>query len=235
MTAFTVFSVQKQEREPVIQGKTFHSYLLEVTGHEGKVQMLQNPSTPAPTFGQVIEGTIEAGKEKDDGTKWPDRLKRAGQAGQGSGGGSNWSPEKDARITRQHSQHMAILWLQYYAGVTPVGLDELKKAIDWFDADVASVASVVSKPPVEPPKAERPAVPSIPLDRAKSILDAAVEAGLAEGTELKPALVAKLTEVGVETGKIGHLNVDQAEVVEAFIAKERYLRPLLRASYGGSD
>src|SRR5271170_1569469 len=68
-------------------------------------------------------------------------------------------------------------------------------------------------------KATRAAVPMIPLDRAKKILEAAVEAGLADGTELKPALVAKLTEVGVETGKLGHLNVDQAEAIESFIAK----------------
>jgi hypothetical protein len=66
----------------------------------------------------------------------------------------------------------------------------------------------------------RSAVPAIPLDRAKRILEAAQSAGLAEGTKLQPALAAKLVDVGVQTGKLGHLNVDQAEDIEGFIAKE---------------
>jgi hypothetical protein len=66
----------------------------------------------------------------------------------------------------------------------------------------------------------RPAVPMIPLDRARGILMTAQETGLAEGTTLAPALMAKLTEVGVDTGRLGHLSVDQAELVEAFLAKE---------------
>lgn len=74
--------------------------------------------------------------------------------------------------------------------------------------------------PVQAPAEARQVIPLIPSDRALSILTAAQEAGLAEGTELKPALQAKLTEVGVETLKLGHLNVDQAELVEAFIAAE---------------
>ncbi len=73
--------------------------------------------------------------------------------------------------------------------------------------------------------AERPAAPVIPLDRAKSIAESAVAAGLAtapEGDEgawtFSPVLKAKLADLGVD--KIGGLNVDQAEAVEAFIAEE---------------
>jgi hypothetical protein len=71
--------------------------------------------------------------------------------------------------------------------------------------------------------AERPPAPSIPLDRAKSIADAAVAAGLAAwGTDsafdATPVLKAKLAELGVT--KVGQLNVDQAEDMEAFIAAE---------------
>lgn len=75
--------------------------------------------------------------------------------------------------------------------------------------------------------AERPAAPRIPLDRARLLADRAVEAGLAtwEGDDshdgafaMSPVLRAKLAELGVE--KIGQLNVDQAEAVEAFIAQE---------------
>lgn len=73
--------------------------------------------------------------------------------------------------------------------------------------------------------AERPAAPTIPIDRAKSIAEAAAAAGLATAPEsddaawtFSPVLKAKLADVGVD--KIGQLNVDQAEAVEAFIAEE---------------
>ena len=73
--------------------------------------------------------------------------------------------------------------------------------------------------------AERQAAPVIPKDRATSILASAVEAGLAELPSgkppmLKPVFIAKLADVGVDTGKIGHLNVDAAEEVEEWIAAE---------------
>jgi hypothetical protein len=78
------------------------------------------------------------------------------------------------------------------------------------------------------PDDARPAAPSIPIDRARKILETAVLAGLAseegEGTnfkvELKPVFKAKLASVGVDSGKVGHLNVDQAEDVEKWLAKE---------------
>lgn len=67
--------------------------------------------------------------------------------------------------------------------------------------------------------AERPAAPRIPLDRAKSILEAAKAAGLVNDDDsFTPVLKAKLADVGVD--KIGALNVDQAEDVERFIAEE---------------
>lgn len=76
--------------------------------------------------------------------------------------------------------------------------------------------------------AERPAAPRIPVDRAKLILDAALEAGLAKAVQeapddpttyqFTPVLKAVLATSGVS--RIGELNVDQAEAVEAFIAAE---------------
>lgn len=68
--------------------------------------------------------------------------------------------------------------------------------------------------------------PPITLDRARTIADDAVAAGLAETPEsegdaysFSPVLRAKLADLGVE--KIVHLNVDQASQVEAFIAEEK--------------
>jgi hypothetical protein len=104
----------------------------------------------------------------------------------------------------------AITYARRYALLAVLGLTP----------DVDDDGNIASKGSTETPKPEGPSVPAIPLDRARAILTAAVAAGLAEGTELRPTLKAKLTEVGVESGKIGHLNVDQAEAVESFIAKE---------------
>jgi hypothetical protein len=73
--------------------------------------------------------------------------------------------------------------------------------------------------------ADRPAAPTIPLDRAKSIVDQAVAAGLAtpptsegEAYTFSAVLRAKLADLGAD--KIGALNVDQAEEIESFIKAE---------------
>jgi hypothetical protein len=71
--------------------------------------------------------------------------------------------------------------------------------------------------------ADRPVAPRIPIDRARSIAEACIAAGLASGGEgqvfeMTPVLKAKLATMNVQ--KVGALNVDQAEEVEAFIAAE---------------
>lgn len=74
---------------------------------------------------------------------------------------------------------------------------------------------------------ERPAAPRIPIDRAKAILASALKVGMATldpeaeaGTppEFHAVFRAKLSLVGAE--KVGMLNVDQAEEIEAFLAAE---------------
>lgn len=68
----------------------------------------------------------------------------------------------------------------------------------------------------------RPAAPRIPVDRAQEILKTALAVGMAEdngeGAQLHAVLKAVLAEHGV--AKIGMLDVDQAEAVEAFLARE---------------
>jgi hypothetical protein len=80
-----------------------------------------------------------------------------------------------------------------------------------------------AQPPAADTDDNRPAAPLIPLDRAKGIATAAVAAGMASwgednALEMEPLLKAKLADLGV--GKIGGLNVDQAEELEQFIAAE---------------
>jgi hypothetical protein len=66
---------------------------------------------------------------------------------------------------------------------------------------------------------QRPVAPRIPVDRAKAILEAATAVGLVnEDRSFEPVFQALLAQQGVE--KIGALNVDQAEAVEAFLAEE---------------
>lgn len=68
--------------------------------------------------------------------------------------------------------------------------------------------------------AERPAATRIPIDRARTILEGAQAAGLANTDgSFSAVFKAKLADVGVQ--KLGALNVDQAEAVEAFISEER--------------
>lgn len=71
--------------------------------------------------------------------------------------------------------------------------------------------------------ADRPAATRIPVDRAKAIADAAVAAELAawgEDGAFMPTAVfkAKLADLGVD--KVGQLDVDMAEALEAFVAAE---------------
>lgn len=72
--------------------------------------------------------------------------------------------------------------------------------------------------------AARPPAPRIPADRARYLLEAAQAAGLADGTKLGPVLKAKLMELGATDAngepRLGALDVDSAEALEAFIRQE---------------
>ena len=85
--------------------------------------------------GQTIDCTI------DDryGTNYGPKLTLVQGAG-GGGGGGGMTPERQRAITRQHSQHMALLYAQIRQsqGKLPAefGVADLAKITDWFDADV---------------------------------------------------------------------------------------------------
>jgi hypothetical protein len=91
---------------------------------------------------------------------------------------------------------------------------------------ITSKRSIASRQEVKARAGEhdREPAPTIPIDRAQGILAKAAGAGLAvaqdtDHVELKAVLIAKLVDVsGQQT--IGRLNVDQAEALEAWIAKE---------------
>ena len=98
-------------------------------------ELSQKPTTPPPMPGQALEVTLEQ-------TDFGPRLKKVQQQNGGGGfrGGGPEDPKRAAAILRQHSQHMALL---YVANQPPDGRPkswaEFWALVDKFDADVVRV------------------------------------------------------------------------------------------------
>ena len=115
-------------------------------------------------------------------------------------------------LDKQNAQGMgsAITYARRYALMCVLGL----VADEDDDGNAASGVGDKGK------DASRPAAPTIPLDRAKAILATAQSINLAEDTTLVSVFKAKLASVGAVENKIALLTVDQAEDVEAWLARE---------------
>lgn len=107
------------------------SFAAEISTKAGK---------PGPTVGERIEATIKH-------TEYGAKLKKVfSNNGGGGGGRAPMSPEKEAEITRMHSQEMAIRWADVLqaSGQWPTDASpEQRRAtlvslIDFFQADAAS-------------------------------------------------------------------------------------------------
>lgn len=135
MPAYTVLEVDPNVRDWQSQaGGPMKAYRIKLRDPEGKeiplVEWSRKTNSPAPTVGETVEGTLES-------TSFGTKFKKAQT--NGFGGGRPRDPKESARIIRQHSQQMALL----YAGLRaekellpdPFSLADLKKVIDWFDAD----------------------------------------------------------------------------------------------------
>lgn len=178
MASFTVQSAQ-YKTEKKINNAPMHIYTLSVLDANNQViacEILQRPSSPAPAPGMVIEGEMKPSSNP----QFPPTLKRAQQASGGGGGGS-FGPEDIARITRSHSQEMALRFISA-AGGLPGGAQSLqdkekvqehlglvKRLSDWFDKDVgaagkaagggqqqAQPAQQQAPPPQQPPAQQAP-------------------------------------------------------------------------------
>lgn len=106
-----------------------------------------NSKVPQP--GDVLYGDID--HEANYGPKFKKQQQGGGYGGGGGGGGrSAWTPEREASVIRQHSQHMAVLTIN---GLMPQGAplitdptDDsegakqframLRRLTNFFDADV---------------------------------------------------------------------------------------------------
>lgn len=100
-------------------------------------EMFTMASTPLPSIGDKMEGTIEP---SDYGPKW----KKAGSRSRNSGKDAYWDRkekrdiEAQPRIERQHSQAMALEREANIiaAGGRPYNGEQLRSVINWFDKDI---------------------------------------------------------------------------------------------------
>jgi hypothetical protein len=121
------------------------TYRLALEGPQGRtsecacVELAQKRETAPPTIGQTLTGQLE-----NKGGRW--KFKKDKPAFNGNAGRAPMSPEKEAEITRMHSQEMAIRWaaILQASGQWPTDASpEQRKAtlvslIDFFQTDAAS-------------------------------------------------------------------------------------------------
>lgn len=130
MPTYTVREIRSARNWPSDEDTKVVYYDFLVDGEDRLVNVGRKPGNPL-TVGTVLEGTMEAG---DRGAL---KFKKA-QNGFG-GGPRPRDPQEGARIIRQHSQEMALLYAALRAEKEllpdPFTLADLKKVIDWFEAD----------------------------------------------------------------------------------------------------
>lgn len=120
---------------------SFHIWPVDYTSGNvsGKAERKVKADSPKPTVGESFEGEL---KERPG---YASELKKLPKQ-HGGGGGQSRSPEKEAEITRMHSQEMAIRWAAVLqaSGQWPTDASpEQRRAtlvalIDFFQADAAS-------------------------------------------------------------------------------------------------
>ena len=140
MTTYKIVDVDPEPRQwewPKGSGQINLDYTLTVDQHDGPVVLTQKIGTPAPVRDQVVEGHLEPSKIAG----YPPKLKKDRPPGVGGFGGRPRDPKETAAIVRQHSQHMTLLYLQAKAAQGAIvqfpSMEEIRKVVDWFDADVA--------------------------------------------------------------------------------------------------
>lgn len=118
------------------------TYTMVVEGPDGQkeVDLNQKPETPAPEVGQTIAGELKQGKYRP-------KLKKDQPMGGGGGGRRGYSDEDIRRMTRSHSQEMALRREANLIADGEPGLSDeaLAELIDGFDADVNQMSESVEK------------------------------------------------------------------------------------------
>lgn len=128
MPEYTLKDMEVKKDMPGYSGgpaKVLELTLEDAGGETHTAEMFTMASTPLPSVGDKMEGTIEA---SDYGPKW----KKAGGR-QGGGGGFKKSPEQEKRIVRQHSQEMACRVMATLGYVLPE--ESFLNLVQWFVDD----------------------------------------------------------------------------------------------------
>jgi len=145
MPVYTITDVSQNVRDwNSQQGGPMKEYRVHLSSGDEKhmnVEWSRKATSPAPTEGQQVEGTIE-----DRGSHGL-KLKVAPSFG-GGGFARPEDPKRAARILRQHSQDMAMRALTHAFAfglveppTDPKGLfDLIARTADWFDADAEKAA-----------------------------------------------------------------------------------------------
>lgn len=155
---FTIDAVTSGPREwKTGQGGEFHAYRCVIRPNNGgepiaNVEVNYKPDSRPPAPGDELFGDVD--REANYGPKFK-KASRGGGGG-GGGGGRAWTPEREASVIRQHSQHMAVLLLsslgyEYPGHFDPTDESEqaveyrrrVKRLTDYFDADVAAAVKKV--------------------------------------------------------------------------------------------
>lgn len=142
MPTYTIESATQKRTDIHLEGKgEFQDItLVLVDGDEKKTaSWFTKATTPLPAAGARMDFDLSWDEKF---SQWKaKRVPAAGFGGPGGpGGGRPRSPEETAAIQRQHSQHMALLYVQAKAAVGAVPEDfkpdDMRPIIDWFDRDI---------------------------------------------------------------------------------------------------
>lgn len=144
------------------QGGPMVSYKVDLDGPNGRdgVEWSRREGSAMPVVGQRVEGEIEQGN-------YGPKLKVARPAGTGFGGGGfrPRDPKETAAIQRQHSQEMALRFLdavdlgEATLGKTGKQILEsvVRPLIDWFQRDIEDGVRLAEQPGYgQPPKTREP-------------------------------------------------------------------------------
>lgn len=149
MPNYTVTDINGKREFTTKQGHPLVSYKLMLTGDDGfsgAAELSQKPETPAPTNGQVIEGTLDKSNPQ-----FPPKLKKAQQAQGGPPRGKG--KQDDAAIARAVAYKGAV---ELTASMSQPDPEQIEH---WVERFFNHGLKLLEGKPVPPPATSEPAEP----------------------------------------------------------------------------
>jgi hypothetical protein len=138
MSSYTVLSATQKKTLPTSNGRPARqilNLLLQDGPEQKQAEWFTNADTPLPQQGQSLEGELTFNSEHN---RWD--FKRPKPAGFGAPRPED--PVRAARILRQHSQHMALMYVELklrFGKTDDFSFDDIRKLTDAFDSDAKAV------------------------------------------------------------------------------------------------